>query len=105
MNAGKVVVPPIVLGQIEQPKLMDYQANFSIVAEEMGNVYKVRLSGKGPLDRCTGPFGTRWMTAGPVPLNCASDCGRCCALNCEVAGDFSTERCNKLSNDRGYRSY
>jgi len=39
------VIPPIVLGQIDCPELMAYTANFSIVAEEMGNVYKVRLSG------------------------------------------------------------
>jgi len=41
----KQVIPPIVLGQIVAPDLIDYTANFSIVAEEMGNVYKVRLSG------------------------------------------------------------
>jgi len=40
------VIPPIVLGQIVKPDLIPYTANFSIVAEEMGNVYKVRLSGK-----------------------------------------------------------
>lgn len=40
------VIPPIVLGQIVMKDLMDYTANFSIVAEEMGNVYKCRLSGK-----------------------------------------------------------
>jgi len=39
------VLPPIVLGQIVMPELIAYTANFSIVAEEMGNVYKVRLSG------------------------------------------------------------
>lgn len=39
------IIPPIVLGQINAPDLMSYTANFSIVAEEMGNVYKVRLSG------------------------------------------------------------
>ena len=39
------MIPPIVLGQIEAPDLLSYTANFSIVAEEMGNVYKVRLSG------------------------------------------------------------
>jgi len=41
----KQVIPPIVLGQINMPDLIAYTANFSIVAEEMGNVYKVRLSG------------------------------------------------------------
>jgi hypothetical protein len=40
------VIPPIVLGQINAPELMSYTANFSIVAEEMGDVYKVRLSGQ-----------------------------------------------------------
>jgi len=39
------IIPPIVLGQIVCPDLISYTANFSIVAEEMGNVYKVRLSG------------------------------------------------------------
>ena len=51
VSGGDMVVPPIVLGQIDPPPPgsesgIDYQANFSIVAEEMGNVYKVRLSGK-----------------------------------------------------------
>lgn len=40
------VIPPIVLGQIVCPDLISYTANFSIVAEEMGDVYKVRLSGQ-----------------------------------------------------------
>eukprot|EP00928_Gymnodinium_smaydae_P054540 TRINITY_DN38293_c0_g1_i1.p2 TRINITY_DN38293_c0_g1~~TRINITY_DN38293_c0_g1_i1.p2 ORF type:complete len:482 (+),score=134.78 TRINITY_DN38293_c0_g1_i1:65-1510(+) len=40
------VIPPIVLGQIVKKDLLSYTANFSIVAEELGNVYKVRLSGK-----------------------------------------------------------
>jgi hypothetical protein len=42
----KQVIPPIVLGQIVAKDLLPYTANFSIVAEEMGNVYKVRLSGR-----------------------------------------------------------
>lgn len=48
-EGGKIkqVIPPIVLGQIVAPDLIGYTANFSVVAEEMGNVYKVRLSGKG----------------------------------------------------------
>ena len=39
------VVPPITLGQLEIPGLIDFQANFSIVAEEYGDVLKTRLSG------------------------------------------------------------
>lgn len=48
-EGGKIkqVIPPIVLGQIVAPDLIGYTANFSIVAEEMGNVYKLRLSGRG----------------------------------------------------------
>ena len=39
------VVTPITLGQLEIPGLIDFQANFSIVAEEYGDVLKTRLSG------------------------------------------------------------
>ena len=39
------VVTPIVLGQLDVPELIDFQANFSIVAEEYGDVLKTRLSG------------------------------------------------------------
>lgn len=39
------VVTPITLGQLEIPGLIDFQANFSIVAEEFGDVLKTRLSG------------------------------------------------------------
>merc|ERR1711981_191254 len=39
------VVTPITLGQLELPDLIDFQANFSIVAEEYGDVLKTRLSG------------------------------------------------------------
>ena len=39
------VPPPITLGQLEIPDLIDFQANFSIVAEEYGDVLKTRLSG------------------------------------------------------------
>jgi len=39
------VPPPITLGQLEVPELLGHQANFSIVAEEMGDVLKCRLSG------------------------------------------------------------
>lgn len=47
LNDGvEQVIPPIVLGQIVNKELLPYTANFSIVAEEMGNVYKVRLSGR-----------------------------------------------------------
>jgi len=39
------VVPPITLGQLELPGILDFQANFSVVAEEYGDVLKTRLSG------------------------------------------------------------
>jgi len=39
------VVPPITLGQLELPGVCDFQANFSVVAEEYGDVLKTRLSG------------------------------------------------------------
>ena len=39
------VVTPIVLGQLKVPDLLPYEANFSIVAEEYGDVLKTRLSG------------------------------------------------------------
>jgi hypothetical protein len=39
------VVTPITLGQLEIPGLIDFQANFSIVAEDYGDVLKTRLSG------------------------------------------------------------
>ena len=39
------VAQPITLGQLEIPGLISFQANFSVVAEEMGDVYKTRLSG------------------------------------------------------------
>ena len=39
------VPPPITLGQLEIPDLINFQANFSIVAEEYGDVLKTRLSG------------------------------------------------------------
>lgn len=39
------VVQPITLGQLEIPDLIGFQANFSVVAEEYGDVYKTRLSG------------------------------------------------------------
>jgi len=39
------VAQPITLGQLEIPDLIDFQANFSVVAEEYGDVYKTRLSG------------------------------------------------------------
>ena len=39
------VAQPITLGQLEIPGLIDFQANFSVVAEEYGDVYKCRLSG------------------------------------------------------------
>lgn len=39
------VPTPITLGQLEIPGLIDFQANFSIVAEEYGDVLKTRLSG------------------------------------------------------------
>ena len=39
------VAQPITLGQLEIPGLIDFQANFSVVAEEYGDVYKTRLSG------------------------------------------------------------
>lgn len=39
------VVPPITLGQLELPGICDFQANFSVVAEEYGDVLKTRLSG------------------------------------------------------------
>lgn len=39
------VAQPITLGQLEIPDLIGFQANFSVVAEEMGDVYKTRLSG------------------------------------------------------------
>lgn len=39
------VVTPITLGQLEIPDLCSHQANFSIVAEEYGDVLKTRLSG------------------------------------------------------------
>jgi len=39
------VCPPIILGQLELPGVCDFQANFSVVAEEYGDVYKTRLSG------------------------------------------------------------
>eukprot|EP00750_Incisomonas_marina_P016543 INCI19163.1.p1 GENE.INCI19163.1~~INCI19163.1.p1 ORF type:complete len:878 (+),score=171.23 INCI19163.1:324-2957(+) len=39
------VVTPIVLGQLNVPDLLPYEANFSIVAEDYGDVLKTRLSG------------------------------------------------------------
>jgi len=39
------VAPPITLGQLNVPDLCDYQCNFSVVAEEYGDVLKCRLSG------------------------------------------------------------
>ena len=39
------VVTPIILGQLNAPEHIDFQANFSIVAEEYGDVLKTRLSG------------------------------------------------------------
>jgi len=39
------VPPPITLGQLEIPELCGFQANFSVVAEEYGDVLKTRLSG------------------------------------------------------------
>jgi len=39
------VAPPITLGQLNVPDLCDFQANFSVVAEEYGDVLKCRLSG------------------------------------------------------------
>lgn len=39
------VVPPITLGQLELPDICDFQCNFSVVAEEYGDVLKTRLSG------------------------------------------------------------
>ena len=39
------VAQPITLGQLEIPGLIDFQANFSVVAEDYGDVYKTRLSG------------------------------------------------------------
>lgn len=39
------VVTPITLGQLDVPDLCPFQANFSVVAEEWGDVYKTRLSG------------------------------------------------------------
>jgi glycine/D-amino acid oxidase-like deaminating enzyme len=39
------VAPPITLGQIDAPDLIGFQANFSVVAEEYGDVLKTRLSG------------------------------------------------------------
>mmetsp|Transcript_635 Transcript_635/g.844 ORF Transcript_635/g.844 Transcript_635/m.844 type:complete len:888 (+) Transcript_635:131-2794(+) len=39
------VPPPITLGQLEIPDLCAHQANFSVVAEEYGDVLKTRLSG------------------------------------------------------------
>lgn len=39
------VVTPITLGQLDIPELCPFQANFSIVAEEYGDVLKTRLSG------------------------------------------------------------
>lgn len=39
------VAQPITLGQLEIPELCGFQANFSVVAEEDGDVYKTRLSG------------------------------------------------------------
>jgi hypothetical protein len=44
-SEDKVVVTPITLGQLEIPELIDFQANFSIVAEDYGDVLKTRLSG------------------------------------------------------------
>lgn len=44
-NPDTVVATPITLGQLELPGLIDFQANFSIVAEEMSDVLKTRLSG------------------------------------------------------------
>ena len=39
------VAQPITLGQLHIPDICDFQANFSVVAEEDGDVYKTRLSG------------------------------------------------------------
>jgi cysteine synthase/glycine/D-amino acid oxidase-like deaminating enzyme len=39
------VVTPITLGQLDVPDLCPFQANFSVVAEEYGDVLKTRLSG------------------------------------------------------------
>jgi len=39
------VPPPITLGQLDVPDLCPHQANFSVVAEEYGDVLKTRLSG------------------------------------------------------------
>jgi len=39
------VVTPITLGQLDIPEICPFQANFSIVAEEYGDVLKTRLSG------------------------------------------------------------
>jgi len=39
------VVPPITLGQLDMPDVCDFQCNFSVVAEEYGDVLKTRLSG------------------------------------------------------------
>ena len=47
------VVTPITLGQLEIPGLIDFQANFSIVAEEYGDVLKTRLNARP--DRARGP--------------------------------------------------
>merc|ERR1711871_1427966 len=40
------VCPPIILGQLDlDPEICEFQANFSVVAEEYEDVYKTRLSG------------------------------------------------------------
>jgi len=39
------VATPIILGQLEIPDVINFQANFSIVPEEYGDVLKTRLSG------------------------------------------------------------
>lgn len=39
------VAPPITLGQLDLPDICSFQANFSVVAEEWGDVLKTRLSG------------------------------------------------------------
>ena len=42
---GAALTTPIILGQIEVPQILNFQANFSIVPEDFGNILKTRLSG------------------------------------------------------------
>jgi len=44
-NNGTALTTPIILGQIEVPQILNFQANFSIVPEDFGNILKTRLSG------------------------------------------------------------